>query len=67
MDVGAWGPTLEVGLRLSYDLIDRAVAPYVGVHYERVYFETADFARDASASRAARRFPARRLRQPYSV
>lgn len=44
-DVAAWGPKLEVGLRLSYDLIDRAVAPYLGVHYERVFGETADFAR----------------------
>ena len=40
LDTGAWGPKLEVGLRLSYDLIDRAVAPYVGVHYERVFGET---------------------------
>ena len=40
LDTGAWGPKLEVGLRLSYDLIDRAVAPYIGVHYERVFGET---------------------------
>lgn len=40
--VGRWGPTLEVGARLSYDLIDRAVAPYIGVHYERVFGRTAD-------------------------
>jgi len=43
--VGAWGPRLEVGARLSYDVIDRAVAPYVGVHYERSFGETADLAR----------------------
>lgn len=43
---GAWGPKIEVGARLSYDLVDRAVAPYVGVHYERVFGETADIARD---------------------
>ncbi|MDT8343691.1 MAG: copper resistance protein B [Thermohalobaculum sp.] len=43
--VGGWGPTLEVGARLSYDLVDRAVAPYVGVHYERSFGETADLAR----------------------
>ena len=36
----------EFGLRLSYDLVDRAIAPYIGVFYERVYFETADLARD---------------------
>jgi copper resistance protein B len=35
----------EFGLRLSYDLIDRSVAPYVGVTYERKFFDTADFAR----------------------
>ncbi|MBK0399482.1 copper resistance protein B [Limibaculum sp. M0105] len=43
--VGAWGPRLEVGARLSYDLVDRAVAPYIGVHYERSFGETADLAR----------------------
>lgn len=43
---GAWGPTLEVGARLSYDLIDRAISPYIGVHYERSFGETADLARD---------------------
>ena len=44
-DVGAFGPKVEVGLRLSYDLIDRAFAPYIGVHYERVFGETASIAR----------------------
>ncbi|MEM7171917.1 MAG: copper resistance protein B [Pseudomonadota bacterium] len=41
---GAWGPKMEVGLRLSYDLIDRAFAPYIGVHYERVFGRSANFA-----------------------
>ena len=45
IDLGAWGPKMEVGARLSYDLVDRAVAPYIGVHYERVYGETRDIAR----------------------
>jgi len=44
--VGSGLVSTEFGLRLSYDLIDRAVAPYIGVHYERVYFETADLAED---------------------
>lgn len=44
--VGAFGPKLEAGARLSYDLIDRAVSPYIGVHYERVFGETADLARE---------------------
>ena len=37
---GAWGPQLEVGARLSYDLVDRAISPYVGVHYERAFGES---------------------------
>ncbi len=41
-EVAAWGPKLEVGARLSYDLVDRSVAPYVGVHYERVFGDTLD-------------------------
>ena len=39
--VGAWGPTVEVGARLSYDLVDRTLSPYVGVHYERAFGATA--------------------------
>ena len=45
LDQGAWGPKIEVGLRLSYDLVDRAVSPYIGVHYERVFGKTASIAR----------------------
>ena len=36
----AFGPKLEVGGRLSYDLLDRAIAPYVGVHWERTFGES---------------------------
>ncbi|MEQ8441284.1 MAG: copper resistance protein B [Alphaproteobacteria bacterium] len=43
-EVGAFGPTLELGARLSYDVVDRLLSPYVGVHYERVFGETADLA-----------------------
>lgn len=45
LGVGAFAPTLEVGARLSFDLLDRAVSPYIGVHYERQFGETADLAR----------------------
>lgn len=44
--VGSGLVSTEFGLRLSYDLIDRSIAPYVGVFYERVYFDTADLARE---------------------
>lgn len=42
---GAFGPTIEVGGRLSYDVVDRLLSPYVGVHYERKLGKTADLAR----------------------
>ncbi len=42
---GAWGPTVELGARLSYDLVGRMVSPYVGVHYERAFGDTASFRR----------------------
>lgn len=38
--------SVEVGARLSYDLLERNVAPYIGVHYERLFGETEDLARD---------------------
>jgi copper resistance protein B len=44
--IGAFGPTIELGARLSYDLVDRTVSPYIGVHYERSFGDTADFIRD---------------------
>lgn len=36
--------TTETGLRLSYDLVERAFSPYVGVVHERKYGDTADLA-----------------------
>lgn len=51
LGVGAFAPTLELGARLSYDLIDRAVSPYIGVHYERSFGETGDLARAEGESR----------------
>lgn len=42
IEIGAWGPKTEIGMRLSYDLVDRSFAPYVGVHYERYFGETKD-------------------------
>lgn len=40
------GPTgIEFGLRLRYE-ITREFAPYIGMHYERDLFDTADFTRD---------------------
>ncbi|GLQ07447.1 copper resistance protein B [Sneathiella chinensis] len=44
--VGSGLNSAEVGLRLSYDLWDRMLSPYVGVAYERYFGETADFIRE---------------------
>lgn len=43
--VGKGINSTEMGLRLSYDLIDRSFSPYVGVAHERKYGDTADLAR----------------------
>lgn len=43
--VGKGLVSTETGLRLSYDLIDRAFSPYVGVVHERMYGDTADLAK----------------------
>lgn len=42
--VGKGLVSTETGLRLRYDLVDRAFSPYVGVVHERKYGDTADFA-----------------------
>jgi copper resistance protein B len=51
LGVGAFAPKLELGARLSYDLIDRTVSPYIGVHYERSFGETGNLARAEGESR----------------
>lgn len=48
--VGKGLVSTETGLRLSYDLIDRAFSPYVGVVHERKYGDTADFAETGGGS-----------------
>lgn len=45
-EIAAGGATVELGLRLSYDLIGRNVSPYIGVNYERAFGGTAGFLRD---------------------
>lgn len=51
--IGAGLSSAELGLRVSYDLIDRAVAPYAGVFYERSFGETANLARAEGEDRDA--------------
>ncbi|KAA1175943.1 copper resistance protein B [Marinobacter salinexigens] len=48
--VGKGLVSTETGLRLRYDLIDRAISPYIGVVHERKYGDTADFARAEGGS-----------------
>jgi len=42
--VGKGLVSTETGVRLSYDLVDRAFSPYIGVVHERKYGDTADLA-----------------------
>lgn len=51
--LGAWGPQVEAGARLSYDLVDRMVSPYIGMHYERKFGETGNLAREEGEGRDA--------------
>lgn len=46
MGVGSGFSSAEVGLRLSYDIYDRLLSPYVGVVWERKFGSTADFVRE---------------------
>lgn len=43
--IAAGGASAELGLRLSYDLIDRSVAPYIGLNYKRAFGGTAKLIR----------------------
>ncbi|MAM26123.1 MAG: copper resistance protein CopB [Rhodobacteraceae bacterium] len=47
----AGGATIEIGARLGYDLLFRAVSPYVGVNYERSYGGTGDLIEAAGGQR----------------
>ena len=44
--IGSGINDIELGARLSYDVIDRSFSPYLGVVYERKLGQTADFTRD---------------------
>ena len=44
--VGSGLGKIELGARLSYDLVDRSVAPYIGVHFEQLFGSTKRLARD---------------------
>ena len=45
-EIGGGLSTMEVGLRLSYDLVDRTISPYIGVVYERKFFNRKDMAKE---------------------
>jgi copper resistance protein B len=51
--VGSGLNGVEVGLRLSYDVVDRAISPYVGIVYERKFGDTADFTKEEGEDAAA--------------
>lgn len=40
VNIGSGFNGVELGLRISYDLIDRMISPYAGVHYERFFGQT---------------------------
>jgi copper resistance protein B len=42
--VGTGLTKMELGVRLRYELLDRSLAPYIGIHYEQLYGSTKDFA-----------------------
>lgn len=44
--VGKGLNSMELGLRLSYDLIDRTLSPYAGINWEKKFGDTSNFARD---------------------
>lgn len=48
--VGQGLASTELGARLSYDVIDRAFSPYIGVVYESKYGDTRDFAKADNVS-----------------
>ena len=44
--LGAGLRSVELGARLSYDLVERNVQPYIGVHYEHLFGATRGLARE---------------------
>ncbi|WP_148862193.1 copper resistance protein B [Marinobacter fonticola] len=48
--VGKGLSSTETGIRLSYDLVDRAFSPYIGVVHERSYEDTRDLAEEEGGS-----------------
>jgi len=48
--IGSGLNSTELGLRLSYDVIDRSFSPYIGVVQENLYGKTADLAKNEGES-----------------
>ncbi|MFT7387418.1 MAG: copper resistance protein B [Candidatus Endobugula sp.] len=48
--IGSGLNSTELGLRLSYDVIDRSFSPYIGVVQENLYGKTADLAENEGES-----------------
>jgi copper resistance protein B len=44
--VGSGLNSIEAGLRLSYDLVDRTLSPYIGISLGKTFGKTADMARE---------------------
>ncbi len=54
--VGSGINSTELGLRLSYDVLDRAISPYIGVVYEREYGQTANISKSEGEETSAWQF-----------
>jgi len=54
--VGSGINSTEIGLRLSYDIWDRTISPYIGVSYEQKYGQTANLADDEGEDTSAVQF-----------
>ncbi len=54
--VGSGLNDIEIGLRLSYDVIDRTFSPYAGIVYERKFGQTEDLAKAEGEDTEGSRF-----------
>ncbi len=57
IEVGSGVNDIELGLRLRYEIV-REFAPYIGVHWEKKFGQTADFARSDGGEAASLSFVA---------
>ena len=64
-EVGSGLSNIEAGIRLRYE-VKREFAPYIGIHWEKKFGNTADYAREEYFTKACKRMTKTHIQSTHS-